>query len=124
MEKKTDRKIMIVDDSRGVLEAFDALLGEDYTLITVENGYRAMNILCDNRPSLIFMDVHMPGMDGMRLLACIRDKGICSNVVIVSGASEEGIEEEADALGAYAYVRKPFDIEEIEEIAERVLGPG
>ncbi len=62
------KRILVVDDDQGILDSFEVLLGDRYDLIRAENGYEALRILESNPPQLIFLDIKMPGIDGIDIL--------------------------------------------------------
>ena len=66
--------IFIVDDDQGILESFDVMLGDDYHLIMIDNGTEAIERLDDNNPSLLFLDIKIPGRNGLEVLANLREK--------------------------------------------------
>ena len=49
-----DREIMVVDDDQGILESFDAMLGDDYPVVTLDNGFEAIEYIKSHKPKLIF----------------------------------------------------------------------
>ncbi len=116
-----DREIVVVDDDQGILESFDAMLGEDYPLVTLENGFEAIEYLKSHKPKLIFLDIKMPGMDGIEVLKRLRQEKVDAAVVIVTATTKAHYEEEAEKLGISGYLHKPFEVDEVEDITRRVL---
>jgi CheY-like chemotaxis protein len=116
-----DREILVVDDERGILESFDAMLGDDYRLVTLDNGRDALEYLEAHEPRLVFLDIKMPGLDGIAVLRQLRQRRGDTAVVIVTAATQPHYEAMAEDLGISAYLRKPFDVEEVESITRRVL---
>ena len=117
MEKISEKKILIVDDDRGILESFEVLLADDYPIVTASNGEAALNILEKETPPLIFLDIEMPGINGRQLLSRFKDMGLGSKVVVITGSSNEMLKEEVLNLGACDFIKKPFDVGEIQDIA-------
>ena len=116
-----DDEILVVDDEQGILESFDAMLGDDYTLITVDNGLEAIEYVKSHRPRLIFLDIKMPGMNGIEVLRRLRREEIDAAVVMVTATTQAHYEDEAEELGVTAYLRKPFEVDDVEDITRRVL---
>jgi len=116
-----DNEILVVDDEQGILESFDAMLGDDYTLVTVDNGLEAIEYIKSKRPRLIFLDIKMPGMDGIEVLRRLRRDEIDAAVVMVTATTQAHYEDEAEKLGVTAYLRKPFEVNDVEDITRRVL---
>jgi len=116
-----DREIVVVDDDQGILESFDAMLGDDYPLVTLENGFEAIEYVKSHKPKLIFLDIKMPGMDGIEVLKRLRQEKVDAAVVIVTATTKAHYEEEAENLGISGYLHKPFEVDEVEDITRRVL---
>ncbi|HEX7126657.1 MAG TPA: response regulator [Thermodesulfobacteriota bacterium] len=109
--------ILIVEDDRGVREALDVLLGDEFDLRHAANVDAALRLFESTAPSLVFLDIRLQGESGLDFLRRLgaRSRGV--PVVMVTAAVDEGILRESRALGAAAVVRKPFDVAEVEAIA-------
>ena len=112
------KKILVVDDDTGILESFDVLLGEEHEMVSAQSGYEALQKLREAPYQLVFLDIKMPGMNGIEVLRWIRSQPVAPRVVIVTALPNEECEEEARLLGIDAYVRKPFDVGEIQRIVD------
>jgi len=113
--------IAVVDDDQGILDSFDAILGDDYPMFMVDNGTEAIELLSKQNLSLLFLDIKIPKPNGLEVLKWIRDKVIPTKVVIVTALHQDYYEEIARQYGVYRYLRKPLDVDEVEEIVHRVL---
>ena len=104
--------VMIIDDQFINIEMLNAILEDDYKIITAEGGREAIDILLNekDKPDLVMLDLYMPEVDGFEVMRFIRGhqelKGI--RVIFVTGEKDEDIEEKALALGAVDYIKKPF----------------
>lgn len=116
-----EETIFVVDDDRGVLDSFDAMLGDDYSLVMLDDGAQALDLLTQSPPRLMFLDIKMPGFSGMDLLKAIRERHLTTEVVIVTALPQDRYEEMAREYGVYRYLRKPLDVDEIEGIARTLL---
>jgi CheY-like chemotaxis protein len=121
MKNSQEDPIFIVDDDLGILESFDAMLGDDYHLTLIDNGTEAIQRIDDQNPSLLFLDLKIPGRNGLEVLANLREKGIDTQVVVVTALAQDHYQETAEKYGVYKYLHKPLDVEEIQEIARAVL---
>ena len=121
MKNSQKDPIFIVDDDQGILESFDAMLGDDYHLIMIDNGTEAIERLDGQNPSLLFLDIKIPGRNGLEVLANLREKGIDTRVVVVTALAQDHYQETAEKYGVYKYLHKPLDADEIQEIARAVL---
>ncbi len=115
------KRILVVDDDQGILDSFEVLLGDRCDLVKAENGYEALRILENNPPRLMFLDIKMPGIDGIDILRMLQEKQKNVEVVIITATDQEKTEEEAKSLGVIEYLKKPLDIFEVERIASQVL---
>jgi two-component system nitrogen regulation response regulator NtrX len=108
------RRILVVDDERGVRAALGQLLEyEGYEVHTAENAVDALAEYDKFRPHLVFMDVKMAGIDGLEALKKIRDADPAATVVMISGHGTIQTAVEATQLGAYDFLEKPLDTDRI-----------
>jgi DNA-binding response OmpR family regulator len=115
---KDGRKtILIVDDNEALLEALDILLADEYVVIPVADAYKALEILSEVEPAIIFLDCFMPGYHGLQLLREIRQMGVRSQVVIITAAESSLLGDEIENLGVDGFLHKPFDVNEIQDFA-------
>lgn len=115
------KRILVVDDDQGILDSFEVLLGDRYDLVKAENGYEALRILEVDPPQLMFLDIKMPGLDGIDILKKLREGQKKTGVVIITATSREETEDEAKSLGIIDYLKKPLDIFEVERITSQLL---
>jgi len=121
MKNWNEASIAVVDDDQGILDSFDAMLGDDYLLFLVDNGTDALEMLGKQNPRLLFLDIKIPRPNGLEVLKWIRKKNISTIVVIITALPQRHYEKIAQQYGVYRYLRKPFDVDEVEEIASTVL---
>lgn len=121
MEMIDKESIFVVDDDQGILDSFDAMLGDDYPLYMVNNGVDALEFLDRHQPCLMFLDLKMPQMNGLDLLKNVVARNLSTVVVVVTALPQYEFEDEARKYGVYKYLRKPLDVDEVEDIASVVL---
>ena len=121
MNKDHEESIFVVDDDQGILDSFDAMLGDDYSVTMVNSGNKAVQLLRDCSPRLLFLDIKMPGMNGIDLLKWMYEQEMATKVVIVTALPQDHHEEMAREYGVYKYLRKPLDVDEVEDITRAVL---
>lgn len=117
-------KILIVDDEANLRKTLAEILGSrGYSVLEADDGSSAVELLKDEQPDLIFSDWKMPQMGGQELLQFLRGEPRLSSIPLIVitafGSSHSAIE--ATRLGAYDFVTKPFDLDEILATAERAL---
>lgn len=114
--------ILIVDDEEGLREGLSKLLeGEGYAVIAAETGEEALQILQQSHIDLVLTDMRMPGMDGIELLKKIRERHGELGVIILTGYGQIESYIEAMNFGAIEYVSKPFKVNELKFIVNKVL---
>ena len=116
--------IMIVDDSEDVRDVMAMQLRQSgYEVIEARDGSEAVELAKAICPSLIFMDMHMPVMDGLTATRLLREIEELCNIVIVafSALSSGGNRQLALDAGCNAYVSKTSNIHQLSSIAERFL---
>ena len=112
--------VLIVDDERTLARAIKAFLAESgYEAEVAGDGEQALGLLESLRPDVVFSDVRLPGMTGIELLRRIREFDAAIPVVIMTayGTIEGAVE--AVKLGAFDYLKKPVDLEELKLLADR-----
>jgi two-component system, NtrC family, response regulator AtoC len=112
--------VLIVDDERTLARAIKAFLAESgYEAEVAGDGEQALGLLESLRPDVVFSDVRLPGMTGIELLRRIREFDAAIPVVIMTayGTIEGAVE--AVKLGAFDYLEKPFEQEQLKLLADR-----
>jgi two-component system response regulator (stage 0 sporulation protein F) len=113
-------RVLVVDDDPEIGTLFQRVLGGGSQSVTVaKDGFEALDRVKDNKYDLVFLDVRMPGMDGVETLEKIKSMSPDSIVVMMSGYSVEEEVKRALALGAQDFITKPFeDVDQIMTIEE------
>lgn len=120
MNKHT--KVWVVDDDssiRWVLER--ALTKADISNSSFEDGERLLERLAHDQPDVIISDIRMPGVDGLELLGIINEAHPNLPVIITTAHSDLDSAVASYQRGAFEYLPKPFDIDEVISITERAL---
>ena len=108
----TDQSILIIDDNIDNLDLSRMLLElEGYLVRTAEQAEEAMRVLSAFHPSLILMDVQLPGMDGLELTRRLRQRPEFEDVVIVAltAYAMKGDDRKAREAGCDGYITKPIN---------------
>ncbi len=112
--------ILIVDDERTLARSIKAFLAEfGYEAEVAGDAEKALELLESMRPDVVFADVRLPGMSGIELLQRIRAFDPAIPVVIMTAYGTIAGAVEAVKLGAFDYLKKPIDLEELKLLAER-----
>jgi DNA-binding NtrC family response regulator len=114
--------ILIVDDELSIRESLDGWLQQDgYEVETAEDGPTALGRIQEKHYDIMLLDVKMPKMDGITVLKELKEKNPETAVVMMTahGAIQDAVE--AMKLGAYDYLLKPFDLEELSLTIEKLV---
>jgi DNA-binding NtrC family response regulator len=120
----TTAKVLLVDDEKAFLLSNAKLLtNRGYDVLTAQTGESALEILAGNDIDVTVLDVRMPGMDGLTVLAEIRKRFPLVEVILLSGHATLETAVDGLRIGAMDYVMKPCRIDDltqkIEEARER-----
>ena len=114
--RKNASKILVVEDNEELLALMLQVLSKNYHVFTAKNGKQAMNIIMKEELDLVVSDVMMPIMDGIELTRQLKsDKSFWQlPVILLTAKNKEEDKTEAYAVGADAYITKPFKFDELE----------
>ena len=115
-------EILVVDDDQSIATAFQKFLDhEGHACLLASNAEDAVRLVGERSPDLVIMDVRMPGTDGLAALQTIRQQHGSVPVVIMTahGTSQTSID--AMRAGAFEYVTKPLDLDQLRDVIGRVL---
>ncbi|MGH7390819.1 MAG: sigma-54-dependent transcriptional regulator [Candidatus Rokuibacteriota bacterium] len=117
-----DEHILIVDDEPAIQSTLRGVLeDEGYRVSTVGSGRQGIDLLADEAPDLVFLDVWMPGMDGLDTLVQIKTLRPETAVVMISGHATIETAVKATRLGAYDFIEKPLSLDKTLLTVSRAL---
>ena len=115
-------KILVVDDELSMREFFKLMLdSEGYQAECVQNGREAVSLIQKNFYDLVITDIRMPGMDGIEVLKKVKEISPETVVIMISAYATTETAVTAMKQGAYDYIPKPFNVEEIKLIIQKAL---
>jgi two-component system cell cycle response regulator DivK len=111
------KKLLIADDNPLSRELISEALGDDYQVIEACNGQEALEQLRRERPDIALIDIQMPDLDGMQVVAEVRrDLALCHILTVALTAfAMQGDSERAIAAGFDAYITKPVNLTSLRE---------
>ncbi len=118
-------KILVVDDEPGICHSFKKILGRyDYDVITASSGEEAMDLAGKEFPDLVIMDINMPGMDGLETLQKLKliHPALSAIIMTAFSTSEKAII--AMKHGAFDYITKPVDNNQLVSLVEKAIAAG
>jgi PAS domain S-box-containing protein len=108
MDKNRPPRVLTIDDELSIREGFRNFLEDyDYNVFTAENGREGLEVFRRERPDLVLVDLRMPEMDGIEVLAEIKKQSQDTPVIVVSGTGVMADAVEALRLGAWDFLLKP-----------------
>lgn len=115
-------RILVVDDEPSARSGLAKLLGqEEYEVDTAADGALALALIQERPPALILTDLKMPNMDGMELLAKVRESNLEIPVIVATAFGEVSAAVQAMRAGAEDYFTKPIDFDALLLVIERTL---
>jgi DNA-binding NtrC family response regulator len=117
------RRILVVEDNALAAKQLQQVLQSDPHLVveTSPDGRHALQNIEENNYSIVITDLRMPGFDGMQLIKEIRDRGLPVTVIVTTGHGSIDEAVQAIRLGAYDFLTKPIDVENLRLVVERAL---
>jgi len=115
------RSVLIVDDEVGARESFKMILKNDYEVFLAKDAEEAFLQIKVHSPDVILLDIILPDLDGLKVLEKIKQNDPDIIVIMITATKTVKTAVEAMKLGAYDYVTKPFDIDELRLIITRSL---
>jgi CheY-like chemotaxis protein len=113
---ETPSKILLVDDEREFVQTLsERLLMRDMGSAIAYDGESALEVVREDEPDVMILDLKMPGIDGIEVLRRVKETQPNIEVIILTGHGSETDRDTCLALGAFAYLQKPVDIEKLSE---------
>lgn len=121
------KKLLIVDDEAHIRmlieQTLEDLEDEGVELLFADNGEKALNIIQEEKPNLVFLDVMMPKMNGMEVCQKVKKELKLTEVYIIllTAKGQEVDRQKGLDMGADRYMTKPFDPDEMLSVAEEII---
>ena len=114
--------ILLIDDESSILKTLKIFLdGKGHTVYTAQTGNEGLSLYERHQPALVILDIRLPDRDGLDILRQIQDKESLAKVIMITAYQEMDTAIQAMKHGAFEYICKPLDIEELENAVERAL---
>jgi two-component system nitrogen regulation response regulator NtrX len=115
-------RLLVVDDETNVRASLEGILeDEGFSVDTVASGEECLRALQRKAYDVVFLDIWLPGKDGLAVLEEMRAKGATSSVIMISGHSSIETAVQATKLGAFDFIEKPLSLEKILLVLEHAL---
>jgi len=114
--------ILIIDDEEGIRDSLSGVLhDEGYEVEAVASGEEGLEAISRGLPDLVFLDVWLPGIDGLEALGRIKDRAPDLAVIMISGHGNIETAVNATRSGAYDFLEKPLSLDRVLLVAGRAL---
>jgi two-component system response regulator PilR (NtrC family) len=113
--------LLLVDDEVGVRESLKMVFGKGYDLIEADSVETAIDQADRSRPDVVLLDVLMPRADGLQALQRIKTIHPDCAVIMLTGVNSQQLAAKAIDSGAFDFVGKPFDINDLREKVARAI---
>jgi signal transduction histidine kinase len=113
-------RILVVDDEPSVVDVFQEFLSaQGYEITVAGSGEEALKLLPDLRPDIVLTDINLPGVSGLEIMRQAKTIDPEVAVIVVTGYASASTAIDVLRQGAYDYVTKPFELDEVHQIVER-----
>jgi two-component system nitrogen regulation response regulator NtrX len=114
--------ILVVDDEQGIRQVLQDVLGDEgHQVVTVEDGFQALEILEKEAVDLVILDVWLPNMGGIDVLKRVRKGWPDIEVVVISGHANINMAVQAVKIGAFDFLEKPLSLDKTITVVENAL---
>ena len=113
--------LLIVDDDNNIRETLNDLLSEAHQCHTADRAEQALAYLEFESYDVVLTDMAMPGLSGDQILKRVQMQHPDTPVIVISGNSDEDTARNLLNMGAFAYISKPFKLEEVESAVVRAI---
>jgi DNA-binding NtrC family response regulator len=110
------KTILICDDDEGMRDTLTAILKRDYRVISVASGESALTLIKEEDVDLLLLDVRLPGIGGMDVLRIVKENYNLIECIMISAINEVETAVQAMKHGAYHYITKEFDYDELRSL--------
>ena len=119
--EKPRRKILVVDDEQSIIDILQEHLATTYDVTSARDGKRALELVRATHPDLIFLDITMPGINGVDVLKAVKQLDPTIPVIAITGNRDPAMAAEVLKHGAFSYFPKPFDLRYLDHLAASAL---
>ena len=110
-----------MDDEQDILDILHEHFMKECDVETAADGMTALAIVRARRPDVIFLDINMPGINGVDVLKSVKELDATIPVLMITANADNAIAAEAIKRGAFSYVPKPFDLKYLNHLVAAAL---
>jgi DNA-binding NtrC family response regulator len=112
--------VLIVDDDESIRDTLEAILLKDYAVLKADNGHAALQLVSEKEIQIVLLDLLLPDLNGLEVLRQIKDRFSDIEVIMITAVKDVATAVKAMKLGAYHYVTKTFDYDEVLALVGKV----
>ena len=117
-----NKAILVVDDEESICQSLSGILADEgHEVITAASGEEALRVVEEDLPSLVLLDIWLPGIDGIEVLKAIKAAHPQMLVVMMSGHGTIETAVKATKLGAFDFIEKPLSLEKVILVVNHAL---
>jgi two-component system, sensor histidine kinase and response regulator len=113
--------VLIIDDELGPRESIRMVLANEFNCLVAMDGEKGIQSVKENQVDIVILDIRMPGIDGIETLRRIREINNSVVVILLTGYGTLESAQKAIRYGAFDYLKKPFDIQELRSVVHKAL---
>lgn len=115
-------KILVIDDEKSICETLELYLAEEgYEVFTANTGTEGLNKAVEVSPDLIILDIRLPDIDGFTVLEDLKEEHDCAKVIMITAHHDMETTIRAMKEGAFDYIHKPINIDELDIAIQKAL---
>jgi DNA-binding NtrC family response regulator len=115
-------RFLIVDDDTQIRDVLGRVLRrEGYDVLTAATGAEALELVDRTSPDVLFLDIHLPGSDGLEVSKRLRERRACLCIVLMTGYGTPTTAIRAAQLEVFEYLNKPLDLQQVRSLARAAL---
>ena len=109
-------KLLVADDEQKICRLLESFFAErGFDVVLAHDGQTALSCIREQRPHLVFLDLHMPGLNGLDILKEARGIDETIKIIVITAIEDDETIQKVKSLGAVDYVIKPFSLEYLQE---------
>jgi DNA-binding NtrC family response regulator len=117
----TSGHLLVADDKRNMLQLLERILSQHHRVDIAADGATALHAIGQHEYDVVLTDLRMPGADGFAVVRAAKERAPATEVIIMTGYGSVDSAVEAMRLGAYDYLQKPFDPDDVVLVVARAL---
>ena len=113
--------VLVVDDDEGIRDTLEAILTKDYTVIKAKDGRAALRLIDEKEVQVMLLDIRLPDINGLDVLKRVKERYDDVEVAMITAIKEVDTAVKAMKLGAYDYITKEFDYDEVVNLVRHII---